>query len=272
MNAGDGLLHSPDGAFKKFTFGTYIYVSEWVDGACLFKKADGNTTIIAFQLGATEGNLKLTVGSASATVTNSALKPGAWHYVAVTYDGGTAKLYIDNNAATDFTGSLPASVPNTRADFVMGEKLKGYLDETFVNSLLVGTLGKNPISFDTWNNTKTLAYWKYDDAAKPGKDSHTWAIRLEQIRTALNGQAGDRKLRLGIAGGEWLKMVGNATARTNFANNVKKVLEEYNLDGADLDFEWAYSSNDLANYSKAIVQLREVLGKDVFFTVSLHPV
>ena len=32
MNAGDGLLHSPDGAFKKFTFGTYIYVSEWVDG------------------------------------------------------------------------------------------------------------------------------------------------------------------------------------------------------------------------------------------------
>lgn len=68
------------------------------------------------------------------------------------------------------------------------------------------------------------------------------------------------------------EMVGNATARTNFANNVKKVLEEYNLDGADLDFEWAYSSNDLANYSKAIVQLREVLGKDVFFTVSLHPV
>ena len=36
----------------------------------------------------------------------------------------------------------------------------------------------------------------------------------------MNGQAGDRKIRLGIAGGEWLKMVGNATARTNFANNV----------------------------------------------------
>ena len=47
MNAGDGLLHSPDGAFKKFTFGTYIYVSEWVDGACLFKKANGSSTVIA---------------------------------------------------------------------------------------------------------------------------------------------------------------------------------------------------------------------------------
>lgn len=148
------------------------------------------------------------------------------------------------------------------------------MDETFVSSLEVGTLGRNPISFDTniWNNTKTLAYWKYDDSAQLGKDSHTWAIRLEQIRAALNGQVGDRKLRLGIAGGEWLKMVGNETARTNFANNVKNVLDKYNMDGVDLDFEWAYYASDLTNYSKAIVKLRNVLGKNVFFTVSLHPV
>lgn len=138
----------------------------------------------------------------------------------------------------------------------------------------VGTLGRNPISFDTdiWNNTKTLAYWKYDDSAQLGKDSHTWVIRLEQIRATLNGQVGDRKLRLGIAGGEWLKMVSNETARTNFANNVKNVLDKYNMDGVDLDFEWAYSPSELTNYSKAIVKLRGVLGKNVFFTVSLHPV
>ena len=148
------------------------------------------------------------------------------------------------------------------------------MDETFVSSLEVGTLGRNPISFDTdiWNNTKTLAYWKYDDSAQLGKDSHTWVIRLEQIRATLNGQVGDRKLRLGIAGGEWLKMVSNETARTNFANNVKNVLDKYNMDGVDLDFEWAYSPSELTNYSKAIVKLRGVLGKNVFFTVSLHPV
>ena len=88
----------------------------------------------------------------------------------------------------------------------MGENLKGYLDETFVNSLLMGTLGRNPISFDNWNNTKTLAYWKYDDAAKPGKDSHTWAIRLEQIRTALNGQED-------TFGYCWRRMVENGRQR-----------------------------------------------------------
>ena len=181
---------------------------------------------------------------------------------------------LTNNIPTEFTGSLPAEIPNTRADFFLGEKLKGYLDETFVSSLEVGTLGRNPISFDTdiWNNTKTLAYWKYDDSAQLGKDSHTWVIRLEQIRATLNGQVGDRKLRLGIAGGEWLKMVSNETARTNFANNVKNVLDKYNMDGVDLDFEWAYSPSELTNYSKAIVKLRGVLGKNVFFTVSLHPV
>ena len=275
MNGGDGLLHSPDGAYKKFTFGTYLYITEWVDGAYLFNKVNNNSTIISFQLGATEGNLRFTIGNSTTTIVNDNLKPGAWHYVAITYSGGKAKLYVDtNNTPTEFTGSLPAEIPNTRADFFLGEKFKGYLDETFVSSLEVGTLGRNPISFDTniWNNTKTLAYWKYDDSAQLGKDSHTWAIRLEQIRAALNGQVGDRKLRLGIAGGEWLKMVGNETARTNFANNVKNVLDKYNMDGVDLDFEWAYYASDLTNYSKAIVKLRNVLGKNVFFTVSLHPV
>ena len=67
-------------------------------------------------------------------------------------------------------------------------------------------------------------------------------------------------------------MVSNETARTNFANNVKNVLDKYNMDGVDLDFEWAYSPSELTNYSKAIVKLRGVLGKNVFFTVSLHPV
>lgn len=65
-------------------------------------------------------------------------------YVAITYSGGKAKLYVDtNNTPTEFTGSLPAEIPNTRADFFLGEKFKGYLDETFVSSLEVGTLGRN---------------------------------------------------------------------------------------------------------------------------------
>lgn len=273
MNGGDGLLHSPDGTFKKFTFGTYIYINKWVEGACLFKKTAGDATLVSFCMGATQGNFELTIGNSTATTTHEAVRPGTWHYIALTYDGGTAKLYVDtDNTPTSFAGALPASIPNTRADFVIGEKLNGYLDETFVSSLAVGTLGRNPIVFNNWNNSKTLAYWKYDDAAKPGKDSHTWLTRLEQIRASLAGQSGERRLRLGVAGGEWLKMVKDAIASENFANHIKQLLDQHNLDGVDLDFEWPTSSSDYSDYSLAIVKLRQVLGNHVFFTVSLHPV
>ena len=214
MNGGDGLLHSADGAFNKFTFGTYIYISEWVDGAFLFKKMDGNSTIIAFQMGATANSLKLSIG----------------------------------------------------------DKFKGYLDETFVSSLVVGTSGRNPITFDNWNNSKILAYWKYDDTTKPGKDSHSWLGRLNNIRTALQGQQGDRRLRLGIAGGEWKKMMADATARTRFASEVKKIIEQYDFDGVDFDFEWPANASEYNNYSATVIQMRSTLGKYVYFTASLHPV
>ena len=261
MNGGDGLLHSADGAFNKFTFGTYIYISEWVDGAFLFKKMDGNSTIIAFQMGATANSLKLSIGSSVATVTTPDLATG-WHYIGLTYEQGTAKLYVDtNNTAISFVGALPNEVPNTRTDFLIGDKFKGYLDETFVSSLVVGTSGRNPITFDNWNNSKILAYWKYDDATKPGKDSHSWLGRLNNIRTALQGQQGDRRLRLGIAGGEWKKMMADATARTRFASEVKKIIEQYDFDGVDFDFEWPTNTNEFNNYSATVIQMRSTLGK-----------
>ncbi len=71
------------------------------------------------------------------------------------------------------------------------------------------------------------------------------------------------KLRLGIAGGEWLKMVSNETARTNFANNVKNVL---------ISIIWMGSICELTNYSKAIVKTARRIRKKCVFTVSLHPV
>ena len=243
-----------------------------VDGAFLFKKMDGNSTIIAFQMGATANSLKLSIGSSVATVTTPDLATG-WHYIGLTYEQGTAKLYVDtNNTAINFVGALPNEIPNTRTDFLIGDKFKGYLDETFVSSLVVGTSGRNPITFDNWNNSKILAYWKYDDATKPGKDSHSWLGRLNNIRTALQGQQGDRRLRLGIAGGEWKKMMADATARTRFASEVKKIIEQYDFDGVDFDFEWPANASEYNNYSATVIQMRSTLGKYVYFTASLHPV
>ena len=81
-----------------------------------------------------------------------------------------------------------------------------------------------------------------------------------------------RRLRLGIAGGEWKKMMADATARTRFASEVKKIIEQYDFDGVDFDFEWPTNASEYNNYSATVIQMRSTLGKYVYFTASLHPV
>ena len=50
------------------------------------------------------------------------------------------------------------------------------------------------------------------------------------------------------------------------------MLDKYQLDGVDLDFEWAYSADQFKNYSLTIQEIRKVIGSDYLLTVSLHPI
>jgi chitinase len=275
MNAGDGLLHSPDGPSKQFTFGTYIYIEEWVANAYLFKKATSSKTIAALQLGDATGKVKLTIGDYSGEVTSADLTSGTWHYIALSYTATGVKLNIDNKPQINFSGATFPAVPNDRVDFVIGDKFKGYLEETTVWSISAGTLGKDPITYPSaWNKTKVLAYWKYDEAENLGKDSHSWITRLEDMRQTMGTPIDTSRFRLGCAGGQWKDMVKNEGAYTNFANKLCEVLSTHNLDGIDLDFEWPENSSEGTAYSKAIVEMSKIFKKNakkVFFTVSLHP-
>lgn len=103
-----------------------------------------------------------------------------------------------------------------------------------------------------------------------GKGVATWKELIESIRAEVKGT--QTKLRLGASGGEWKTMVADEVARTAFARNIKKVLQENKLDGIDLDFEWAESKKEYDDYSLAILKMREVLGDNYLFSVSLHPV
>ena len=64
----------------------------------------------------------------------------------------------------------------------------------------------------------------------------------------------------------------DATARTRFASEVKKIIEQYDFDGVDFDFEWPTNASEYNNYSATVIQMRSTLGKYVYFTASLHPV
>lgn len=98
----------------------------------------------------------------------------------------------------------------------------------------------------------------------------TWEALIESVRDQVRGTKA--KLRLGASSGEWKAMVADETARTAFAENIKKVLQQNKPDGIDLDFEWAETEKEYADYSLAILKMREVLGDKYIFTVSLHPV
>lgn len=297
FNAGTGLLESPNSNKTKskevstFTFSTYVYLEEWnTQGpGYLFRKGSEGKQFFSFKT-KTDNKLALTIdGTEIATFSPEyhGLKTGKWQYVALAFDGKNKKatLYVDDvklekELTKEYAVHFDPNNPHT--DFCIGEGIKGYMDETAVNSQAIQG-AKSPLNFNKtdWNSTKYTAYWKYDDSQNPGKDSHTWLTILESIRSKIGEQLGSRKrLRLGIKGsgesnnkGGWQYMVADETARTNFANNVKKLVNDYGFDGVDLDFEWFYNSETqgLSDYSATILKLRETLGKDAYLTVSLLP-
>lgn len=277
LDAKSDILNKATGEFPKFTFGTWLYLDEWTLDAYLFKKQNNdNTSKVGLKLGSTPGQLTFFVDQSSHTFNAPALTVGAWHHVALAHNGGSSTiLYIDGEAV-ETAQALP-KLPGMNAFYKMylGSNLKGKLDEAFFNMLNLNqngikTIMNTGIDFKNWNNTKTQAYWKFDDATQPGKDSHSWVIIMNDIRTKITGK--DIKFRLGISGGDWLKVCSDAGRRTNFAKQIKQTLETYHLDGVDLDFEWSYSDTELKNYSATIVEVRNIIGSDYLFTVSLHPV
>ena len=40
-------------------------------------------------------------------------------------------------------------------------------------------------------------------------------------------------------------MMADATARTRFASEVKKIIEQYDFDGVDFDFEWPTNASNI---------------------------
>ena len=101
-----------------------------------------------------------------------------------------------------------------------------------------------------------------------GKGVTTWEGLIKSIRAEVKGTKA--KVRIGASSGQWKAMVADETARTAFAKNIKKVLQQNKLDGIDLDFEWAENAKEYEDYSLAILKMREVLGDK--YSVSLHPV
>lgn len=278
LDARADILNKASGESPKFTFATWVYLDEWHDGAFLFKKQNGaNAPKVGLKLGGSAGQLTFFVDDKTHTYTASSLQTGAWHHVALVHDGAatSTELFVDGVSAGKATVFPKLPFMNAYFKMYLGTDLKGKLDETFFSMLPmsaaeINTAKTSGLDFKNWNHTKVQAYWKYDEGQNLGKDSHSWVTIMEDIRGHLSGK--DIKFRLGVSGGDWAAMIGKAENRTSFAKNIKAVLDKYQLDGVDLDFEWASTAEQFTNYSLTIQEIRKVIGDDYLFTVSLHPI
>ena len=64
----------------------------------------------------------------------------------------------------------------------------------------------------------------------------------------------------------------DATARTRFASEVKKIIEQYEFDGVDFDLNGLQIASEYNNYSATVIQMRSTLGSMFTSPHRLHPV
>ena len=110
------------------------------------------------------------------------------------------------------------------------------------------------------------------DRFEAGNNGETASFQtlVEAVRAAVPNS--DTKIRLGVASGShWKTMVADPTAYNRFAIAVLNLVQELNLDGVDLDFEWANTPAEFENYSQALVAIRSTLGADYRLTAAIHP-
>ena len=289
LNCGKDLLNTATTGIPSFTFSSWVYIDKWITGSYIFKKYSSALNTIDLQLGnESTSSLIFHIASGSendVTLNNSGLTPGQWHHIAIAYQGNACayqqvKIFVDGLVQSSLIyknadGLLPANGSFIHSDLELGVNFSGKLDETSINLLSLNQqeiqkLKNNTIIVNSINESKTVAYWKYDDPQLPGKNYRSWLVPLDKLKQILSGHPGV-KLRLGLSGGNWKEMSKSDLTRRNFAGNVKKALKNNKLDGVDLDFEWCENDEQWTNYSNTILAIKDSLPANCTFTVTLHP-
>ncbi|MBQ2399455.1 MAG: glycoside hydrolase, partial [Muribaculaceae bacterium] len=95
----------------------------------------------------------------------------------------------------------------------------------------------------------------------------------------ITSQKGELKVLLSIGGwtsGGFSEMASSADRRLSFANDCKRVVDEFNLDGIDIDWEYPTSSeagissspDDTVNYTLLMNDIRDAIGGDKLLTLA----
>ncbi len=103
--------------------------------------------------------------------------------------------------------------------------------------------------------------------------------RLRSIVTMLKNKGAKTKILLSIGGwgsGRFSEMAADNTLRESFAADCMRVIEEYGLDGVDIDWEYPTSNvagisaspDDTQNFTLMMRDIRAAIGKDKLLTLA----
>lgn len=280
MNVGKSLIEDAKTNGKwtlGFTFSTWIYLDEWTNGAYIFEK-NGNSKEVSLKLGENKGDFILTIDNFSTTLSLPNFTLNKWEHLTLVHNStnNNSELYL-NGSKVSATNNKTA-LPTTQSDMIIGKGLKGKLDETIIVGTTVGLwMINNPLkqgnlnTLGEYQRARVEAHWNYNNPNNRGEDLRSWVTILNNLRASLDPTK-ERKIRLGVHGGDWQAMMRTDESRTRFAQSLKQVIEKYNLDGVDFDFEWSYNATEFNNYNATILKVREILGSESIISVSLHPV
>lgn len=295
MEVGKNALTGTSG----YSFYTWMFIDEWIEGAFLFKKEKDENTGISLRLGKEDvGSMILRVNGNEYVYKNTKtpITVNKWiHFGFSTYDNridnyGRDLTYMFTHDkltsglyATEFPSTLqnPALHDLGEVTAVVGENFKGKLDETVIWN---GGQGRdamiahmNPLSLPGFDKKVDVSfahnvssYWKYDKPENPGHDSFSYKEYVDIMRSAYAGHRGF-KIRMSVSGHNgWEFTFADAEKRESLGRDIAAIAEDF--DGIDLDFEWTYSTEGWKNYALVVEQIRKNLSPGKLLTVTPHAV
>ncbi|MGL4292338.1 MAG: LamG-like jellyroll fold domain-containing protein [Bacteroidales bacterium] len=298
MNLGDHVVIPGSPAGNALTFEGWFNISEWKEGAYLFKKQESEFKRMNIRLGnAEKKELIIEAGGWTAVFAGGMANINKWDHLAVVVNPGSTRspfsLYVNNVAlpkpvVTKVDGSNTFEIMNINAEGTIGESFNGKIDNIMMwrqaKSSFAATMNEtaNELKFPGGGDGSIYldAYLRFDDPGDPGLNLKGWKGMLKQIKDQYAGHRG-YMIRLGLitstsypGGGKvWPDYIGKPEWRANLAKGVEKLIPY--CDGIDVDFEWL--DNNVNNpkwvsYGEMVKSLRKVVPNDKVLSVSLHPV
>lgn len=275
---------------RPYTFESWIYIDEWVEGAYIIRKeTEDGLNGFSISLGdQSKSEIIVKVnGKKFSNIRNT--KVGTWfHLGIVAENGGTTRetfVFVFNGSNVTFCSSSsddstdPYASGNEECHAIIGENFKGKLDNLAVWQMAIGRgdfanhMKSMPMPAINKEVTSSLlqaanTLLTFDNPEAPGYDSYSQDHWKDIMLAAYEGHRG-YQVRISVKSHNgWETTLWNAEKRKIFAEDLARLSEGY--DGVELDLEWIYSTQTQLGLLSD--EIRAALPEDKSLMISCHNV